>query len=58
MKNSEEVLALFQKLQRQIGQTVVMVTHDLDIARRADRIICLEDGKIVSDTEEENECES
>ena len=58
VKNSEEVLALFQKLQRQIGQTVVMVTHDLDIARRADRIICLEDGKIVSDTEEENECES
>ena len=58
MKNSEEVLALFQKLQRQIGQTVVMVTHDMDIARRADRIICLEDGKIVSDTEEEHECKS
>ncbi|MBS4982330.1 MAG: ABC transporter ATP-binding protein [Lachnospiraceae bacterium] len=58
VRNSEEVLVLFQKLQRQIGQTVVMVTHDLDIARRADRIICLEDGKIVSDTEEEHECES
>ena len=49
-KNSEETMALLIKAVKETGQTLVLVTHEMDIAAMADRIIHLEDGIIVSDT--------
>ncbi len=46
---SEEIMAVFEELHRQ-GQTVIMVTHERDIAAHAHRIITLKDGLIHSDT--------
>ncbi len=45
---SEEIMAVFEELHAQ-GQTVVMVTHEPDIAACAERIITLRDGKVASD---------
>jgi putative ABC transport system ATP-binding protein len=45
---SEEILALFDKL-HQDGQTIIMVTHEPDVARHARRIIRMKDGKVLSD---------
>jgi putative ABC transport system ATP-binding protein len=45
---SEEILALFDQLHRE-GQTIVMVTHESDIARHARRIIRMRDGRVYSD---------
>ncbi|HET8762569.1 MAG TPA: ABC transporter ATP-binding protein [Gemmatimonadales bacterium] len=45
---SEEIMAVFEELHDQ-GQTVVMVTHEPDIAAFAERIITLRDGKVASD---------
>ncbi len=44
----EEVLALLTEMQQETGLTVVLVTHDDDIAARAGRIIRLRDGQVVS----------
>ena len=48
-KNSAEIMELLTAANRELGQTIIMVTHDMAVARRADRIIEVEDGKIVSD---------
>jgi putative ABC transport system ATP-binding protein len=48
-KTGAEIMELFQSLHRELGQTVIMVTHDSFIARHTERIIRLADGKIVSD---------
>ncbi len=48
-QSGEEVLQLFEELHRE-GKTIVMVTHDLDVAERAHRIIRLSDGEVISDT--------
>jgi len=48
-KTGAEIMGLFQSLHRDLGQTVIMVTHDSFIARHTERIIRLADGKIVSD---------
>ncbi len=45
---SDEIMAIFQKLNSQ-GRTIVMITHDSDIARYAKRIIHIRDGRIVED---------
>jgi lipoprotein-releasing system ATP-binding protein len=48
-KSSEQVFQILRDLVDQRGKTVVAVTHDLDMARRMDRRIVLQDGSIVSD---------
>ena len=46
-KTSADVLGLIKRTSREFHQTVVMITHNNDIARLADRIVRIEDGKIV-----------
>ena len=46
-KNKEELHALFFELRKELGQTFVIVTHDMNLASLADRIIHLKDGVIV-----------
>ncbi|MFP7696648.1 ABC transporter ATP-binding protein [Trueperella sp. LYQ143] len=48
--SSKEVLGLLRSAVDELGQTVLMVTHDSDAAAVADRIIRMEDGNIVSDS--------
>ena len=45
----EEVMAIFQQLNREQGITVILVTHDADIARHARRIIHMRDGRVEQD---------
>ena len=46
-KTSQDVLSLFKVTSRQFKQTIVMITHDEEIAQLADRIVRIEDGQIV-----------
>lgn len=46
-KTSQEVLGLLRESNQKLNQTMVMITHNMDIAQLADRIICIEDGKIM-----------
>ena len=46
-KSSDEIVALLKKSNRDYKQTIIMITHNLEIAKAADRIIKIEDGKIV-----------
>ena len=48
-KSSEEIVALLKKSNKELKQTIIMITHNMEIAKIADRIIKLEDGKIVED---------
>lgn len=48
-KNSSEVIQLLRNANRELGQTLIVITHDEDIALSADRIISIEDGKIAHD---------
>ena len=50
-RTSEEIMALFERLHAE-GQTVIMVTHEPDIAAHADRVVTLRDGVIESDVEQ------
>lgn len=47
---SHDVLGLLKMAARQFCQTLILITHDRDIAQLADRIVHIEDGKIVGDT--------
>ena len=47
-KTSDEVVALLKMSAKKYGQTLVVITHDEDIAQIADRIFVIEDGKVVS----------
>ncbi|HMP00923.1 MAG TPA: ABC transporter ATP-binding protein [Gemmatales bacterium] len=48
-ETSVEILAEFQRLNREIGQTLIIVTHEADVAAHAKRIIVVRDGQIASD---------
>jgi putative ABC transport system ATP-binding protein len=48
-KSSEEVLRMLRRSVDDLGQTVVMVTHDPEAASHADRLIVLRDGLVVHD---------
>lgn len=49
LKSSEEVMSMLKMCNQSYGQTVIMITHNLDIAKQADRIITISDGKIVEE---------
>jgi putative ABC transport system ATP-binding protein len=53
-KTSEEILALFRRLHQE-GQTIIMVTHEADVACHAKRIIRMRDGKVISDVPTEQD---
>lgn len=48
-KNSAEIIALLRMTNKKYGQTLVLITHDMNIALQADRIIGIEDGRIIKD---------
>ncbi len=48
-KASEEIVLLLKKSNKELKQTIILITHNLEIAKMADRVITLEDGKIVGD---------
>ena len=48
-KNSQEIVELLKKSNREYGQTLIVITHDESIALQADRILAIEDGRIVRD---------
>lgn len=48
-KSSDEVMSMLKMCNQRYGQTVIMITHNLDIAKQADRIITISDGKIVEE---------
>lgn len=48
-KASDEIVALLKKSNKDYKQTIIMITHNLEIAKVADRIIKIEDGKIVKE---------
>jgi len=48
-KNSKEIIDLLKLFNRNLKQTILLVTHDEKIALEADRIITIEDGRIISD---------
>lgn len=48
-KNSKEIISLFKELNEKYGQTIILITHDENIAKNSKRIVVIEDGKIVDD---------
>lgn len=48
-KSSDEIVELLKKSNRDYKQTIIMITHNTEIAKVADRIIKIEDGKIVEE---------
>lgn len=46
-KSSSEIIGLLKQANKEYKQTIIMITHNLEIAKQADRIIQIEDGKIV-----------
>ena len=48
-KTSGEVIGLLQEVNRKYGKTILIVTHDTEIAERAERVIRIEDGRICED---------
>ena len=46
-KSSNEIIQLLQKANKEYKQTIIMITHNLEIAKLADRIIHIEDGKFI-----------
>ena len=48
-KASDEIMALLKKSNKDLKQTIIMITHNMEIAKLADRIIKIEDGKIVKE---------
>jgi putative ABC transport system ATP-binding protein len=54
-KNSKEVIELLKYTAKKYNQTLVLITHDINIASMADRIVTIEDGHIISDKRLQND---
>ena len=48
-KNSHEIIEYFKWINKEYNQTIILITHDISIAKQAKRIISIEDGTIISD---------
>ena len=48
-KSSDEIVALLKKSNKELKQTIIMITHNMEIAKCADRILKIEDGRIVKE---------
>ena len=48
-KNSKEVLELLKYCAKKYNQTLILITHDINIAKSSDRVITIEDGEVISD---------
>ena len=48
-KASEEIISLLKLSNKKFNQTVIIITHDLEISKEAERVITIEDGKIIKD---------
>ena len=48
-KSGNEIMELLKKSNRELNQTIIMITHNMELAKAADRIIMIEDGKIKCD---------
>lgn len=48
-ENSKEIISLLRQFNKEFNQTVIIITHDEKIANSADRVITIEDGKIIGD---------
>lgn len=48
-KNTKEIVQLLKTSNKQFNQTIILITHDLKIAEEANRIVTIEDGKIIRD---------
>ena len=48
-QNSKEIIDIFKYFNKTLNQTIILITHDEEIALRANRIITVVDGKIVGD---------
>jgi len=46
-QNSENVLAMLKRVHLELGQTIVLITHDIDVAEAADRVVLMKDGLIL-----------
>src|SRR3954452_4954115 len=57
-QSAEEVLGLMEQLHTEFGKTIVMVTHDPQAARRASRLLMLDKGRLVSDTDQKAQREA
>src|SRR5574344_318785 len=49
-KSSKEIMDLLRMSNKKYNQTIIMITHDINLAKNADRIITIQDGKIIGDT--------
>jgi putative ABC transport system ATP-binding protein len=48
-ETSQQLVALMRRMNRELGVTFILVTHDMDVAAQTDRVIRLKDGKVLSD---------
>ncbi|HOQ12109.1 MAG TPA: macrolide ABC transporter ATP-binding protein, partial [Spirochaetota bacterium] len=49
-KNTEEIMNLFTRLNKEMGISIIMVTHEPDVAEYSDRKVLFKDGQIVDDS--------